>query len=126
LERNVVFKFAALLSDVNVLQAAILSDKKYDVSSFAARLSVAFLPPVGYQLMEYGSPRIISRRFQEAKLINFENHDLTLHKAIELLAAVGIDQALLKVRGLDEFDLYLLQYQDKKCRSRAGGNGTFT
>lgn len=110
LERNVVFKFAALLSDVNVLQGAILREKKYDVSPFVARLSFAFLPPVVFQLEEYGLPRMVSRRLQEAQLINFEDHELTLHKAIELLDGIGIERTRSAVAGLDEFDLYLLEY----------------
>lgn len=110
LERNVVFKFAALLSDVNVLQGAILKDKKYDVSSFVTRLSFAFLPPVVFQLEEYGLPRMISRRLHKAQIINFEDQGLTLHKSIELLGEIGMDKTRSIVTGLDKFDLYLLEY----------------
>ena len=72
LERVVTFKLSALLSDINTLQSKIL-DNRYNISSFVYRLSHAFLPPVVYQLEEYGLPRMISRKIQESGLMDFEN-----------------------------------------------------
>lgn len=110
LERNVVFKFAALLSDVNTLQAAILRNKGYDVSPFLAKVSFAFLPPVVYQLEEYGLPRMISRRIQSAGLLNFEDGNISVHTAIDQLNAIGVGRLKRAVGGLQDFDTYLLDY----------------
>jgi len=106
LERNVTFKFASLASDLNILQQIILKDKGYDISSFVSKLSNAFLHPVAYQLEEYGLPRMISR-----KIINFEqSKDLTIYKAIDSFNDIGVDELLSKVKGLDEFDKYIIMY----------------
>jgi hypothetical protein len=110
LERNVVFKFSSLLSDVNTLQAAILKNKSYDVSPFLAKISFAFLPPVVYQLEEYGLPRMLSRKIQAAGLINFEDSALTVHSAIEVMNSIGAPLLKSLIHGLQEFDGYLIDY----------------
>jgi hypothetical protein len=110
LERNVVFKFAALLADVNILQAAILKNKSYDVSPFVAKVSFAFLPPVVYQLEEYGLPRMLSRRIQATGLIDFENSNLTVHSAIERLNNIGLTGLKKSLKNAQDFDSYLLHY----------------
>lgn len=110
LERNVVFKFSSLLSDVNILQSAILKDKSYDVSPFLAKISFAFLPPVVYQLEEYGLPRMLSRKFQAAGFINFEDSELTVHSAIEVMNDIGAPRLKSAVKGLQNFDNYLIDY----------------
>src|SRR5690606_33019988 len=89
LERNVSFKFASLIKDVNTLQKEILKDKKYDISPFVAYVSHAFLPSVVFQLEEYGLPRMISKKIQESKLINFYDSNLTIHKTIEIFNELG-------------------------------------
>jgi hypothetical protein len=110
LERNVVFRLSALLADVNTIQKAMLKDRKYDISSFVAKTSFAFLPPVVYQLEEYGLPRMISRQIHKAGLINFEDPELSLHGAISTLNGIGMPNIMEEVEGLSEFDRYLLTY----------------
>lgn len=109
LERNVTFKFASLLKDVNVLQKELLKNKNYDISKFIAYVSHAFLPSVVFQLEEYGLPRMISKKIHKAEIINFYNQELTIHSAIEHFNAIGIQQVIEKV-DLDDFDLYILNY----------------
>lgn len=109
LERNVTFKFASLLKDVNTLQKELLKSKNYDISKFIAYVSHAFLPSVVFQLEEYGLPRMISKKIHKAGIINFYNQELTIHSAIEHFNAIGIQRVIEKVE-LDDFDLYILRY----------------
>ncbi len=109
MERNVSFKFASLLKDVNTLQKQILKNKGYDISRFVAWTSHAFLPSVVYQLEEYGLPRMITKKIHHAKLINFIDQELNIHKAIELFKAIGKPEIIKRVE-LDEFDKYILKY----------------
>ncbi len=109
LERNVSFKFAALLKDVNTLQKEILKDKNYDISRFVAWTSHAFLPSVVYQLEEYGLPRMITKKIHQAQVINFIDPTLTIHGAIASFKLVGQAQ-MTRLVDLDEFDKYILAY----------------
>ncbi len=109
LERNVSFKFSSLVKDVNTLQKEILKIKNYDISAFVTYVSHAFLPSVVFQLEEYGLPRIISKKIHEAKMINFYDRELTLHRTIEIFNEIGIEAIIERV-DLDEFDKYILNY----------------
>lgn len=109
LERNVAFKFASLLKDVNTLQKRILKNKNYDISRFVAWTSHAFLPSVVYQLEEYGLPRIITKKIHAAKVIDFLDQDLNIHNAIALFKSIGKLEILKRVE-LDDFDKYILTY----------------
>ena len=108
MERNVSFKFSALLSDVNVLQKEIIN-KGVDVSSFISKLSHAFLPSIVYQLEEYGLPRMISRKIHQNGVINFLDEELTIHKTIEKFHEIGKSNILSKP-FFDEFDKYIVEY----------------
>ena len=110
LERNVTFKLAALLSDINILQKIIFKDKNIDISSFISRISHAFLPSVVYQLEEYGLPRMLSKKIHIAKVIDFEDEELNIHSIINKFNELGIEYIKNKVTAFDEFDLYILDY----------------
>ena len=110
LERNVAFKLSALLQDINVIQKSILRKLSVDLSPIIKRVSHAFLPPVVYQLEEYGLPRMISRKIHDAEVIDFEDEDLTLHDALDKFREIGKDALVQRVSGLDEFDLYIIDY----------------
>ncbi|MDX5347385.1 MAG: hypothetical protein LPK19_09065, partial [Hymenobacteraceae bacterium] len=109
LERNVSFKFASLVKDVNTLQREILKGKNYDISRFVSWTSHAFLPSVVFQLEEYGLPRMISKKIHHSNLINFYDTTLTIHKAIEIFNDLRIENIINNV-DLDEFDKYILEY----------------
>ncbi len=109
LERNVSFKFAALLKDVNTLQKEILKDKGYDISRFANHVSHAFLPPIVYQLEEYGLPRILSKKIHVAKLIDLTNKELTIHGVIEYFNNMG-SKYLKSAVNFEPFEHYILDY----------------
>ncbi len=109
LERNVSFKFASLLKDVNTLQKEILKNKNFDISRFVAWISHAFLPSVVYQLEEYGLPRMITKKIHNAEIMDFTDRELTIHSAIDLFKNIGINEIKNKV-VLDDFDNYILDY----------------
>ena len=109
LERNVTFKFASLLNDVNILQKEILTDKSYDISFFVSSISHAFLPKVVYQLEEFGLPRMLSKKIHASGIIDFEDDELTLHKAIKLFNKIGKEN-LYKNVSFEGFDEYIIDY----------------
>ncbi len=109
LERNVTFKFASILKDVNILQKEILKNKNYDISRFVSWTSHAFLPSVVFQLEEYGLPRMISKKIHKSGIIDFINSELTIHSAIDLFNEIGIERLRQSVE-FDDFDNYILDY----------------
>tara|TARA_R110002167_G_scaffold366365_1_gene595173 strand:+ start:2826 stop:4940 length:2115 start_codon:yes stop_codon:yes gene_type:complete len=110
LERNVTYKFSALLNDLNTLQKKILKDKQYDISKFIKWCSHAFLPKVVFQLEEYGLPRMISKKLHESNVIDFYNNELTIHSVVEQLNEIGKEMTIERTNNLDEFDKYILNY----------------
>ena len=108
LERKIAFNLASLFSDINTIQKKILK-KGYDVGSFVNKLSSAFLPQLVYDLEEYGLPRMISRKIQDAGIIIFEDGELSLHKTIEIFQAIGYEN-LSSIKTFDSMDLYILKY----------------
>lgn len=109
MERNATYKLTALLNDINVIQKEIVPEHKIDISSFIARLSKAFLPSCVMELEEYGLPRMLAKRIHASGLVNFEDEDLDLHSAIDLLRELK-PEILIGIEGLDNFDRYVLDY----------------
>lgn len=110
LERNVTYKFSALLNDLNTLQKRILINKQYDISKFIKWSSNAFLPKVVFQLEEYGLPRMISKKIHESKTIDFYDSELTIHNVVEKFNEIGKEVTIERTNNLDEFDKYILNY----------------
>jgi len=110
LERNVTYKFSALLQDLNSLQKRILKSKSYDITRFMTLCSQAFLPKVVFQLEEYGLPRMISKKLHESEVINFFDSELTIHSAIAQLNEIGKETTIERTKDLDNFDKYILDY----------------
>ena len=110
LERNTTFKMATLLGDVGAIYNKMYPAQSVDLSPAVSRFSNAFLPTVVYQLEEYGLPRMISRKIQNAGILDLENPEDDIHDVIERFQVIGIDQLCNEVKGLDEFDQYVLKY----------------
>lgn len=110
LERKVTFRLASLLGDVNTIQREILGDSFVDISPFVSKISHAFLPKVVYQLEEYGLPRMISKKIHSAKVIDFHDDSLDIHTAIDQLKKIGPYDLHRRVKTLDYFDRYILNY----------------
>lgn len=110
LERSATNKLAALVSDVNAMHKLVFKDQSMDVSPFAAKLSHAFMPPAVYGLEEYGLPRMISKKIQDAGVVDFFDPDLSLHSAVNRLRSISLRGIIRRVPQLQDFDLYLLNY----------------
>ncbi len=108
LERNVTFKLAATLNDINILQKKILENPA-DISPFISKVSHAFLPPAVFQLEEYGLPRMITKKIHNSNIINFESEG-DLHQVIEKFKEVTMVCLFDTVEGFDEFDKYIIEY----------------
>ena len=106
LERNVSYKLAALVGDLNTLQQAAHSDRRVDVSAFVMRAAHAFLPPTVFQLEEYGLPRMISRKLQNAGLVDFEAADCQLSSTIQKI--VDLKSSIREI--LSGFEHYIFDY----------------
>jgi hypothetical protein len=109
LERKVTFKLSSLLNDINILQKEILTDKKYDILRFISWTANAFLPPVVFELEEFGLPRMISKKIQNSQLINFYADGINIYSALETLKQIG-ENRLNEIQGLMEFDKYIIAY----------------
>lgn len=108
LERDVAFKLATLLHDINAINRDILGSS-IDISPFAAKAAHAFLPVLVYQLEEYGLPRIVSRKIQDSGLIDLESEEKSIHEAISEFSDVGHEK-IGSIKSLDAFDRYVLGY----------------
>lgn len=108
LERNVSYKLATLLHDVNELQKEIF-DGRVDVSPFVSRLSHAFLPSVVYQLEEFGLPRMISRKIHNSRVFNFEAEYSEIHDALSDIRKLNQTEKFDKV-PLSNFDRAVWNY----------------
>ena len=80
-----------------------------DISPFAAKAAHAFLPILVYQLEEYGLPRFISRKIQDAGLIDLESDEKTVHDVIAEFSDIGFEK-IEGIQSLDAFDKYVLGY----------------
>lgn len=109
LERTVTFKLGSLLHDVDMLQKSILPQAGFDISGFAYNVAHAFLPAAVYELEEYGLPRMISRKIQNAGFINFNSPDLTFEKSIQIMREIG-PQKIKGIETIDAFDKYIIDY----------------
>ena len=110
LERNLSYKFAALLGDLNSIYRSIRGSGATDVSPFIFKATHAFLPPVVFQLEEYGLPRMISRKLHGVGLIDFEDQELTLSAAIDQLLAYRDAILAGGLVELTKFEEYILRF----------------
>lgn len=108
LERSTSFKFSSFLSDVNILVKKI-TGSNFDLSPFITKLSSAFLPPIVYQLEEFGLPRMLSRKIQIAGLYNFEDIENTLTKTFDWFRSIN-SELLTEKLNLNIFEKYILDY----------------
>lgn len=109
LEKIATFKLTSLLNDVNVLQKDILSEN-IDISPFIGKVSNAFLPPLVYQLEEYGLPRMLSRKIHELGVIDLERDDIEIHDALEEFTNMSIEHQARLNASFDSFDRYIFDY----------------
>lgn len=109
LERNVTYKLSSVLHDINILQKNILK-KNNDISPFVTKLSNAFLPPLVYQLEEYGLPRMISKKIHEAKIIDLLDPAIKIQKCLLIFKFILDENIFDKIQSFDNFDKYIIRY----------------
>ena len=109
LERNVTFKVATMLKDVNTLYNHIFTEN-VDVSSFISKASHAFLPRLVYELEEYGLPRMVSKKIHDLGIIDLEDNELPIHTAISHFNELGCERIKNRIPNLHPFEEYILDY----------------
>jgi hypothetical protein len=110
MEREVSFKVATMLKDVNLLHNHLFSNK-VDISPFISKVSYAFLPKLVYELEEYGLPRMVSKKIQNAGIIDLENQNTSIHKAIYQFNQIGLNGIKNRIgNNLHPFEAYILDY----------------
>ncbi len=109
LERNVTFKVATMLKDVNTLYNHIFSEN-VDVSSFISKASHAFLPRLVYELEEYGLPRMVSKKIHDSGIIDLEDNELPIHTVISHFNELGCERIKNRIPNLHPFEEYILDY----------------
>ena len=110
LERNTTFKLAALVGDVNTIYRRLNPNTNVDLTPAITRISHAFLPPVVYQLEEYRDPRMISRKINNAGLIDLGGTDDDIHQVLNAFRKIGYGRLIKSVGDLVDFDMYILKY----------------
>lgn len=110
LERNTTFRLASLLVDVATIYNKLNPESPVDLSVAISRFSHAFLPIPVFQLEEYGLPRMLSKKIHQARILNFEVDNLTVHDAIDALREARFDSLIRQVGEFDDFDIYILKY----------------
>ena len=53
---------------------------------------------------------MISRKIHDARVIDFEDNELTLHDALDKFRVIGKNNLFQQVSGLDDFDRYIIDY----------------
>lgn len=109
MERNVTFKIATMLKDVNVLYNHVFS-QNVDVSPFIAKASHAFLPRLVYELEEYGLPRMVSKKIHDSGIIDLEDNELPIHAAISHFSQLGCERVKNRMKNIHPFEDYILDY----------------
>lgn len=110
LEKNATYRLANTLGAMNSLIKSIHPDITADASPFIARLSTAFLPRNVYALEEYGLPRSLSRKIHDHGIVNFEDDNISLNSAIDILRKVGRGKIKEITTGASGFEPYIVDY----------------
>lgn len=90
IEKLLSFNFVSLLHNINALAKRII-DPNIDISSFIVKVSNAFLPPLVFELEEYGLPRMMSRKIQASGIIDLEREGGTINEIIKDFQDLGAE-----------------------------------
>lgn len=106
-EKFLTYDIAGCFTDLNIIFRA-LSNEQINLSKQISSFSNAYLPPLVYQLEEYGLPRVISKSIHKNGLINFNDTELDITKIIDILK--DKKEEILNLNSLDTFDKFILKY----------------
>ena len=108
-ERAISFNLSSLLAVINIIKMDVYPDAP-DISSFVHRTRDAFLPKLVYQLEEYGLPRMISRKIQNAGVINLEDDGREIGDVIGEFNRIGRKSLVEAISPLHPFENYIIKY----------------
>lgn len=54
-----------------------------DITPFITKVLNLFLPPLVFQLEEYGLPRMLSRKLHNSRVIDLERVDISINDVLE-------------------------------------------
>ncbi|TOJ72538.1 hypothetical protein CGI36_05210, partial [Vibrio parahaemolyticus] len=80
------------------------------IAPFIGKVSNAFLPPLVYQLEEYGLPRMLSRKIHDLGVIDLERNDVEIHDVLEEFTNMSIEHQVRLNTSFDSFDRYIFEY----------------
>lgn len=109
IEKLLSFNFVSLLHNVNVLAKRIIGFN-IDISSFMVKVSNAFLPPLVFELEEYGLPRMMSRKIQASGIIDLEREGGTINEIIEEFQDLGPEQIMNACHFSSEIEQFILYH----------------
>ena len=81
-EKLVSFNFVSLLRSINMISKRILLCY-VDITPFITKVLNLFLPPLVFQLEEYGLPRMLSRKLHNSRVIDLERVDISINDVLE-------------------------------------------
>jgi hypothetical protein len=111
LERIATFKLSSLVNEINILNKVIINNG-VDVSSFVAKVSNAFLPPIVYELEEYGLPRMISKKMHYGRYFNLVDSSKTIHDVLGEIRCTPMTvlKTPKQLVPFDQFELYIIKH----------------
>ena len=96
-------------SRINIIRQELYPNSS-NIANFVYKASNAFLPKIVFQLEEYGLPRMISKKIQNAGLINLEDDSKEITIVIQEFNTIGIEYLEQKIPNLHSFDKYILKH----------------
>lgn len=109
LEKKVSFNLTSLLHNINAVAKRMLNLPNLDISPFITKVSNAFLPPIVFELEEYGLPRMLSRQLQNRHIIDLEKEGVSINEVLDEFREIGINRILETVE-LEEIDRFILSH----------------
>ena len=109
IEKLLSFNFVSLLHNINALAKRII-DPNIDISSFIVKVSNAFLPPLIFELEEYGLPRMMSRKIQASGIIDLEREGGTINEIIKDFQDLGAEQIMNASHFSSEIEQFILYH----------------
>lgn len=68
------------------------------------------MPKNVFELEEYGLPRMLSKKINDAQLIDLEDENMPISKVIEKIKEIGFETITAQCPNLHPFDIYILKY----------------
>ena len=98
----------SLLRSINVISKRILLCD-VDITPFITKVSNLFLPPLVFQLEEYGLQRMLSRKLHNSRVIDLERVDISINDILDEFLKVGMNRIIETVQ-LSAVDQFILSY----------------